>query len=128
MNFLKSDPTSSKLKNFDILKDLDQKLSHLNSGTRLKLKQLILKYKHLFLDFPSKTDKIYHNVEIIDGSKPVKQHPYRMIPVKLQILREEIQYLLDNDFIEPSQSEWSSPCILVPKPDGTFCIVQTTVK
>ena len=40
--------------------------------------------------------------------------------VKQQILREEVQYLLDNDFIEPSQSEWSSPCILVPKPDGTF--------
>ena len=30
--------------------------------------------------------------------------------------------MLDNDFIEPSQSEWSSPCILVPKPDGTFCM------
>ena len=30
--------------------------------------------------------------------------------------------MLNNDFIEPSQSEWSSPCILVPKPDGTFCI------
>ena len=40
--------------------------------------------------------------------------------MKLQYLREEIQYLLDNDFIEPSQSDWSSPCILVPKPDGTF--------
>ena len=50
----------------------------------------------------------------------MKQHPYRMNPVKQQILREEVQYLLDNDFIEPSQSEWSSPCILVPKPDGTF--------
>ena len=43
-----------------------------------------------------------------------------MNPMKLQYLREEIQYLLDNDFIEPSQSDWSSPCILVPKPDGTF--------
>ena len=28
--------------------------------------------------------------------------------------------MLDNDFIEPSQSEWSSPCILVPIPDGTY--------
>ena len=50
---------------------------------------------------------------------PVKQHPYRMNPVKQQYLREEIQYLLDNDFTEPSQSDWSSPCI-VPKPDGSF--------
>ena len=45
-----------------------------------------------------------------------------MNPVKQKNLREEVQYLLDNDFIEPSQSEWSSPCILVPKPDGTFRI------
>ena len=50
----------------------------------------------------------------------MKQHPYIMNPVKQQILRNEVQYLLDNDFIEPSQSEWSSPCILVPKPNGTF--------
>ena len=45
-----------------------------------------------------------------------------MNPIKLQYLREEIQYLLDNDFSEPSQSDWSSLCILVPKPDGTFCM------
>ena len=120
MNFVKSDIASSKLKNSDILKDLDQKLSHLSPDKRLELKQLILEYEHLFPDISSKTDKIYHDVELIDGSKPVKQHPYRMNPVKQQILRDEVQYLLDNDFLEPSQSEWSSPCILVPKPDGTF--------
>ena len=118
--FVKSDPSSSKLQNSDILKDLDQKLSHLDSDKRLELKQLILEYEHLFPDIPSRTDKIFHDVDITDGSKPVKQHPYRMNPVKQQYLREEVQYLLDNDFIEPSQSEWSSPCILVPKPDGTF--------
>ena len=44
MIFLKSDPASSKLKNSDILKDLDWKLSHLSSDKRLELKQLILKY------------------------------------------------------------------------------------
>ena len=39
-----------------------------------------------------------------------------------QILIEEVQYLLDNDFIELSQSEWSSPYFLVPNPDGLFCM------
>ena len=73
----------------------------------------------LFPDTPTKTDQIYHDVDI-EGSNPIKEHPYRMNPTKLQYLRREIQYLLDNDVIEPSQSDWSYPCILVPKPDGTF--------
>ena len=51
-----------------------------------------------------------------------------MSPVKQQILKEEVQYLLDNDFIEPNQSEWSSPCILVQNLMGHFQYVQTTVK
>ena len=86
MNFVKSDPLSTKRQNSDILTNLDQKLSHLDSDKRLELKQLILKYEHLFPDIPSRTDKIYHNVGIIDGIKPVKQHPYRMNPVKQQYL------------------------------------------
>ena len=45
-----------------------------------------------------------------------------MNPIKQKYLKEEIRYLLDNDFIEPSQSEWTSPCILVTKPDGTYRI------
>ena len=119
VNFNKADPTCSKLQNSGILKDLDKKLSHLDQTQREELKMLILEYEHLFLDIPTRTDQIYHDVDIED-SKPMKQHPYRMNPMKLQYLREEIQYLLDNDFIEPSQSDWSSPCIFVPKPDGKF--------
>ena len=119
MNFHKTDPTCSKLQNSDILKDLDKNLSHLDQTQCDELKMLFLEYEHLFPDIPTRTDQIYHDVDI-EGSKPIKQHPYRMNPMKLQYLEEEIQYLLDNDFIEPSQCDWSSPCILVPKPDGTF--------
>ena len=120
MNSVNCEPLSSKLQNSDILHDLDQKLSHLDPDKKHELKQLILQYEHLFPDIPSRTDKIYHDVDIIEGAKPVKQHPYRLHPERQQYLRKEVKYLLDNDFIEPSQSEWSSPCILVPKSDGTF--------
>ena len=59
---------------------------------------------HLFPDIPTRTDQIYLGVAI-EGSKLIKQHLYIMNPMKLQYVREEIQYLLENDFIEPSQSD-----------------------
>ena len=114
-----SDPGSAKLNNSEILNDLDQKLQHLEPQEREELKQLILEYKHLFPDVPSQTDKIYHDV-IIEDSKPVKQHPYRMHPEKQKYLQKEVDYLLEHDLIEKSESDWSSPCILVPKPDKTY--------
>ena len=117
--FDKSDPGPSKLENSDILRDLNNKLSHLEPSQQEELKQLIHEYEHLFPDIPTRTDKIYHDV-IVENSKPIKQHPYRMNPVKQKHLQDEVKYLLENDFIEPSQSNNSSPCILVPKSNGTY--------
>ena len=115
----KSDPGPSKLENSDILTNLNNKLSHLEPSQQKELKQLIHEYEHLFPDIPTRTDKIYHDV-IVEDSKPIKQHPYRMNPLKQKYLQDEVKYLLENDFIEPSQSNYSSPCILVPKSNGTY--------
>ena len=73
----------------------------------------------MFPDVPSKTDITYHYVDIGDA-KPIKQHPYPMRPAKKECLNEEIQYLLENDFIDHSKSDWSSLCILIPRPDCTY--------
>ena len=73
-----------------MLKDLDKNLSQLDQAQRDKLKMLILPYEHLFPDIPTRTDTIYHDVDI-EGLKPINQHPYRMNSMKLQYLREEIQ-------------------------------------
>ena len=119
-NFIdKSDPGPSNLENSDILRNLNNKLSHLEPSRQEELKQLIHEYEHLFPDIPTKTDKIYHDV-IVEDSKPIKQHPYRMNPLKQKYPQDEVKYLLENDFIEPSQSNYSSPCILVPKSNGTY--------
>ena len=56
-------------------------------------------YNCLFPDVPSRTNQITHDVDINDAS-PIK-HPYRQNPTKQKHL-EEIEYLLQNDFIEPS--------------------------
>ena len=108
-----------RLNNSEILSNLDLKLAHLSPSQQEDFKDLFIKYKQLFSDVPTRTTKIVHDVDVGDA-QPIKQHPYRLNPMKEKYLQAEIQYLLDNDFIEPSKSDWSSPCILVPKPDGSF--------
>ena len=44
---------------------------------------------------------MFHDVDFGD-SMPVEQYPYQMNPVKKEYLKDEILYLLDSDFIEPS--------------------------
>ena len=72
--------------------------------------QLVFQFAGLFLDTPIWTGGIFYHVNVGD-TRPIKQHLYR---VNLQ----EITYMLQNDLIEGSKSEWNSPCILVHK---TYC-------
>ena len=48
-----------------------------------------------------------HDVDV-GNAHLIKQHPYRVNPIKLEKLRQEVQYMLDKDIIEPSQSNWGS--------------------
>ena len=72
----------------------------------------------MFPDAPNRTNVLMYDVDV-DNAHPIKQHPYCVNPIKLKKLRQEVQYMLDKDIIEPSQSSWASPCILVMKPDGS---------
>ena len=116
---LENDQQPIKLQNSQILNDLGTKLSHLPSVQRKELAEVITQYREVFPDVPSKTNLIEHDVDVGD-SAPNKQHPYRVSPMKKELLDKEVQYMLKNDIIEESQSNWSSPCILVPKHDGGF--------
>ena len=108
-----------KLHNSDVLLNLDKKLNHLPERERTVIKQLIEEFVGLFPDVPGKTIAANHDVDVGDAH-PIKQHPYRMNPIKLAAMRQEVKYMLQNGIIEQSQSQWSSPCILVPKPDGSY--------
>ena len=117
------EPLSVKLTNSEILENLDSKLKYLSKGKQNDITQLVEEFKHLFTNELGCTPDAIHDVDVNDA-KPIKQHPYRLNPKKLEKVREEIQYMLEHDIIEPSQSNWSSPIVMVPKSDGTqrFCI------
>ena len=108
------------MKNSDILKKFQaEKLSHLEAMKQEEIMQLVFQFVNLFPDTPSRTDQVVHDVDVGEAT-PIKQYPYRVNPLKFKIIRKEVACMLDNDLIEISNSEWSSPCVLVPKPDGTY--------
>ena len=86
------------------------------SAQQEDLLSLLLQFKQLFPDIPTRTDILHHDVDV--GDSPAMKE-------KIQYMQEKIQYLLDKDFVESSNSDWSSRCILVPKPDGSYLYVQT---
>jgi transposase InsO family protein len=62
--------------------------------------------------------------EIRTEGRPVKQRAYRVDPGKEKIIRAEVSKMLDEGIIEPSDSPWASPIVLVQKKDDTtrFCV------
>jgi hypothetical protein len=58
-------------------------------------------------------------INLVWGTKPIAQSPYRMADVKLKLLKAELDSLLEKEFIQPSSSPWGSLALFVPKKDGT---------
>ena len=109
---------TAKLNKSEILINIDFKLAYLTQSQQQDLKDLFSENEQLFSDVPSRTDTIIHDVDEGDA-QPIKQHPYRL-KEKEEYLKNEVQYLLDNDIIEPNQSNWSSPCLFVLNPDHSY--------
>ena len=52
---------SVKLKNSDVLANLQEKLSHLHAPEQKQMISLITEFTDLFLDIPGRIDCVYHH-------------------------------------------------------------------
>ena len=113
---------TGRLKNSQMLANLDLVVGHLSEAQRTELVDLIHSFPSLFGDTPSCTQVLEHNIDVGEA-KPIKQHFYPVNAEKRVLLAAEIGYMLSNGIAEPSSSAWASPCVLVPKPDKMqrFC-------
>ena len=59
-------------------------------------------------------------IDILPGTSPIAQSPYRMAPAELAELKVQLQELLDKGFIRPSNSPWGAPVLFVKKKDETL--------
>ncbi|GJU50846.1 putative reverse transcriptase domain-containing protein [Tanacetum coccineum] len=64
--------------------------------------------------------QVEFQIDLIPGATPVARAPYRLAPLKMQELSNQLQELADRGFIRPSTSPWGAPVLFVKKKDGSF--------
>ncbi|GKD59168.1 reverse transcriptase domain-containing protein [Tanacetum coccineum] len=64
--------------------------------------------------------QVEFQIDLIPGAAPVARAPYRLAPLKMQELSDQLQELADRGFIRPSTSPWGAPVLFVKKKDGSF--------
>ena len=94
----------------------------LSPRQRQEVRELLGRYNDRFSELPGHTTVLRHDI-ITEPGKVVRQRPYRVPEARRQAIKEEVEKMLRLGVIEESHSPWSSPIVLVPKPDGSlrFC-------
>ncbi len=59
-------------------------------------------------------------LDVVPGTALVSKAPYRMAPVELGELKEQLQDLMDKGFVRPSVSSWGASMLFVKKKDGSL--------
>ncbi|CAI6003929.1 unnamed protein product [Closterium sp. NIES-64] len=100
--------------------DLPVSLNHkLDKQQQKEVQTLLVGYKEVF-STEKETLGTHPTIRlhIATGSaKPIAHKLYRVSPSERARIEEVVQTLLEQEVIRPSNSPWSSPCIVIPKKD-----------
>ena len=103
-------PIVDKIKDIDVIKEFS------DSNFRSQIQSLIDKYSYLYTDSPAVTNVLKHKI-VVKDDEPVKRTPYSVPLAFRNKFKEELERMLNDNIIEPSNSDYSSPCIIVPRKD-----------
>jgi transposase InsO family protein len=70
-------------------------------------------------DLPDHRPGFDHEIPTGDAA-PVAKKAYKMSPLELRVLREQLDELLELGYIQPSTSPWAAPVLFVKKKDGSL--------
>lgn len=93
------------------------KLDHLGTSERNSIESICSKYADIFYlpgDLTT-TNLCEQSITLKENVNPVYVKPYRLPHSLKPEISKQIKQMLGDDIIEPSQSECSSPMLLVPK-------------
>jgi hypothetical protein len=102
------------------------KMDHLSEPQRKQIAPLLMQYQDVFSKQSGdlgRTRKVYHKIATGDAD-PIRQPPRRLPVDKQREVRAHLDSMLEKDIIQPSDSPWAAPIVLVSKKDGStrFCV------
>lgn len=117
------EPTSREISCSSVHILRDDEGTHLNPAERNALAEVLVKHVQVFEAGGGPTPYAEHRIET-GNHPPIAVPPYRLNPTKKELMKQEIDKMLDDDVIEECESAWCSPALMVPKPDGSirFCV------
>ena len=64
--------------------------------------------------------EVEFGIDLIPGSHPISEAPYRMAPAELEELKKQLEELIEKGFVRPSISPWGAPVLFVKKKDDNM--------
>ncbi|RUS90147.1 hypothetical protein EGW08_002114 [Elysia chlorotica] len=92
---------------------------NLTESQKSDVQKLINQFSKSFSDVPGRTTMAEHKIELLD-QKPVKIRQGTLPYATREAINKEVDAMLKADIIEPSESAYSSPIVLVKKPSGEY--------
>ena len=95
----------------------------LDEGQRGGLEDLLERFNDVLQNSPGRTNLAEHAIRT-GTAHPVRLPPYRVPHAYRSEVKRQVNEMLQDGVIEPSNSEWAAPIVLVKKKDGTlrFCV------
>ncbi|CAL9707672.1 unnamed protein product [Knipowitschia caucasica] len=96
-------------------------LAHLTRVQAVQLLRVFDNVPSLFAANPGKTTLVEHVIRLKEG-RPIRQRAYRVPQHLVEKLKKEVEEMQKLGVIEPSNSEWCRPVVIVLKKDGSLRI------
>ena len=93
--------------------------NELSGSQKHDLSQLCKEYECVFSDIPGKTTALKHEIRV-NTTKPFSKRYYPVPAHLTKVFDDEVNNLLALGIIEPSNSNYSSPALLVKKKEGNY--------
>ena len=95
----------------------------LTEEQKKEVRELLAKYPDVLTSIPGRTELLEHDIKL-STAEPVRSKGYPIQYKTREIMESEIDEMIELGVIEPSNSPYYSPIVLVPEKDGSvrFCI------